>query len=226
MKTLIIVSAFNEARSIEAVISDLKKFGYKNILVVNDGSGDQTEEIARKRKVKVATHVLNRGLGAAISTGLAYARETLPDVVVTFDCDGQHRAKDLKKLLEPIQNNLADVVVGSRLKGKINSIPKRRLLPILVSNFATFLLYGSRSTDTTSGLRAFNRKAFLLIRLNGERMEFSNEFFKEFSRHNLRYEEVSIEPIYTKYSMIGSKQGSELKASLKLGFKLMVDLLR
>lgn len=226
MDVLVIVPAFNEQRSLGKVIDDLKKSGFKNILVVNDGSGDKTGEIAQKKKVKVATHVMNRGLGAAISTGLAFARETKPDVVVTFDADDQHKASDIKYLLAPIISNKADVVIGSRLKSNLKKFPRRRLIPIIISNYATFLLYGVKSTDSTSGLRAFNKKAYENIRLQSERMEFSNEFFKEFGRNKLRHTEVPITPIYTEYSMIGSKQGNELTSSLKLGFKLMIDLLK
>lgn len=226
MNILIVIPAFNEERFIGKIIDDLRKHGYKNILVVNDGSKDQTELIARNKKVRVVTHVVNRGLGAAISTGLAFARETGPDVVVTFDADGQHLASDIPKLISPIDNNRADVVIGSRLKNNLRGFPKRRLIPILVSNMATFLLYGLYSSDTTSGLRAFNKKAYDNIFLKADRMEFSNELFKEFTGKKLRYCEVPIKPIYTEYSMIGSKQGNELIASLKLGLKLTIDLLR
>jgi glycosyltransferase involved in cell wall biosynthesis len=226
MKTLIVVPAFNEEKSLTRVIKDLKAHGYGNILVVNDGSQDKTKEIAEKSNVAVATHVVNRGLGAAISTGLAFARENNPDVVVTFDSDGQHKAEDIKKLLAPITNNVADVVVGSRLKSNNKNFPLRRLLPILFSNLATFGLYGLYSTDTTSGLRAFHRRAYQKIKLKSDRMEFSNEFFKVFVEQRLRYKEVPIDPIYTGYSLTNSKQGSELFSSLKLGFKLIFDLLR
>ena len=226
MKVLVIVPAFNEQGRLGQVLDDLHKYGYRNILVVNDGSQDDTGNIARQKKVLVATHVVNRGLGAAIATGLAHARETLPDVAVTFDADGQHKASELKKLIGPIEDGKADVVIGSRIKGGAGKIPKRRLLPILFSNIGTFLLYGIYFSDTTSGLRAFNRKAIELIRIKSQRMEFSNEFFKEFVRNKLRVVDVPIAPIYTKYSMIGSKQGSEFSSSLKLGFKLMVDLLK
>jgi len=226
MNCLIIIPAFNEERCLGHIIKDLKNLGYKNILVVNDGSKDKTGEIARREKVIVVSHAVNRGLGAAISTGLAYARETNPDVVVTFDADGQHSVSDLSRLLAPIAKNRADVVIGSRLKNNFKGFPLRRLVPILVSNVATFLLYGLYSSDTTSGLRALNKRAYSCIFLRADRMEFSNEFFKEFTRNSLRYLEVPIKPIYTEYSMIGSKQGNELVASLKLGLKLTIDLLR
>lgn len=226
MNVLIVVPAFNEERFLGGVIDDLKRSGHRNILVVDDGSRDKTVQVAKNKKVNVVSHVTNRGLGSAISTGLEFARLTKPDAVVTFDADGQHQAKDLKKLLQPIISRKADVVIGSRLKNNFRGFPLRRLIPIIISNIVTFLLYGLYSTDTTSGLRALNKKAYSKIILKSERMEFSNEFFNEFRRNHLRYFEVAIKPIYTEYSMMGSKQGNELIASLKLGLRLTIDLLK
>ena len=104
IKTLIIVPAFNEEKSLGGVIDDLKKFGYKNILVVNDGSKDDTEKIARGKNVTVISHIMNRGLGAALGTGFAYAKKEKYDILVTFDADGQHKATDIESLISPIIN--------------------------------------------------------------------------------------------------------------------------
>ena len=96
MKILVVVPAFNEAKSLPGVIFDLKKHHYKNILVVNDGSSDKTELISQKGKVVVLNHAINRGLGAGLGSGFKYAKINDFDVIVTFDGDGQHQAKDLK----------------------------------------------------------------------------------------------------------------------------------
>lgn len=207
MKTLIIVPAFNEERSIAAVLNDLKSAGLRNIVVIDDGSTDKTAALAKKSGVVVLSHIINRGLGAALGTGFAFANQNDFDFAVTFDADGQHQAADVKKTLSLLRKRKSDVVVGSRLQKHSKAIPFDRLILNHLSNVATFCLYGVWATDTLSGLRAFNKKALKSIKIKTQRMEVSNEFFKEIKRNNLRYQEIPIEPIYTKYSLERSYQG-------------------
>lgn len=226
MKTLIIVPAFNEESTILSVLNDLVSHGYENIVVVDDGSGDKTAELVRKTKTAVLSHVVNRGLGAALGTGLEYAKVIQADIVVTFDSDGQHRAKDIEKIIKPIKNKEADVVIGSRLMWKNKDMPKTRLIENYVSNFATFILYGVWATDTLSGLRAFNKKAIECIKIKTQRMEVSNEFFKEIRRNKLTYFEIPIEPVYTDYSKMSSSQGQFPWREIRLATTMVLRLFR
>lgn len=225
MNTLIVIPAFNEEKSLAEVIKDLKTHGYKNILVVDDGSTDSTSKVAQKNGAQVLRHIMNRGLGAALGTGFLYASENEIDALITFDGDGQHQASDLKNLLKPIELKTTDVVVGSRFKD-LRNIPVSRKIANLLANFSTFALYGVWTTDSQSGLRAFNKKALGLINIKTERMEVSSEFFKEIHQHKLRYQEIPIKAIYTNYSLKNSKQGNVGLSSVKIGYKMMLRLFR
>lgn len=224
MKPLVVVPAFNEEVSIGEVLTDLKKHGYTNIVVVDDGSSDACGKIAREEGAFVLRHILNRGLGAALGTGFEFARSMRFDTLVTFDADGQHRAADIAKLLVPIRENRADVVIGSRLLGETDGMPGQRKILNRLSNILTYLLFGVATTDSQSGLRAFNQKAVGCLVLKTDRMEVSSEFFKEIRRNKLRFAEVPIKPIYTDYSLKGSSQ--EENASAKIAFRLVLRLFR
>ncbi|MCL4390433.1 MAG: glycosyltransferase family 2 protein [Patescibacteria group bacterium] len=223
MKTFVIIPAYNEAETIANVIADLRRFGYWDIVVVNDGSRDDTGKIARRLKVTVLTHVLNRGLGAALGTGFAYAQKTGADVLVTFDADGQHKAKDIKKLLDVLVKKNVDVVIGSRTRQRANMPLGRRLLNFL-SNVLTLILFQVWSSDSQSGLRVFNKKALECINIKTDKMEVSSEFFKEIRDNHLKFAEVPISAVYTAYGMLSSKQGEF--ASARISWKLFLRLFR
>jgi len=198
------VPAYNESAKIAEVIADLKRNGYQDIVVIDDGSVDNTGAIAEKLGVVVLRHIVNRGLGAALGTGFAYARSQNLDVLVTFDSDGQHQASDILRLVEPIKNGQADVVIGSRWVDS-SKMPILRRFYNFASNILTFVLYGVSTTDSLSGLRAFSQKSVEVISIRTNKMEVSNEFFQEISRNHLRYMEVPIRAIYTDYSRANSK---------------------
>lgn len=226
MKTLIVVPAHNEKEKIKEVISDLKSHGFNDILVVDDGSTDQTGLIADAAGAVVIRHIINRGLGAALGTGFEYARRLDYDCLVTFDGDGQHQAKYLQNLISPIRNNQCDVVVGSRFLKKDSSLPAGRFLVNYVSNIATWLLYGVWTSDTLSGLRAFNREAISKINLKTDKMEVSNEFFWEIKRNNLKFAEVPIECLYTDYSQKHSHNFVSLSHTISIGKGMLLRLFR
>lgn len=223
MKTLIIIPSYNGAKSLSGVISDLKRNGWANIVVIDDGSNDNTSDIAVKNKVPVIRHIVNRGLGAGIGTGFAYGKKTGADIIVTFDDDGQHVAKDITDLVAPIKKNLADVVIGSRMADSVD-MPLSRKVANVLANTLTTLLFGVATTDSQSGFRAFNKKAIECIKIKTDRMEVSSEFFKEIRLNNLRFVEIPIKAIYTDESMAGSRQGS--MASIRIAFKLLLRLFR
>ncbi len=221
MTILVVIPAFNEHGKIQETIRDLKKNGYKNMVVVDDGSSDQTGKLAKKENVEVLTHIVNRGLGAALGTGFEYAKENEPDILVTFDADGQMQAKDIKALVKPIEEKKADVVIGSRALDQKNMPPVRIVLN-WISNFATLILYGVWTTDSLSGFRSFDKDAYNKIQIKTDRMEVSNEFFKEIKRNNLKFVEIPIKAIYTDYS----KKNSKNSDPFDIGFKLLLRLFR
>lgn len=194
----IVIPAYNEEKSIGKVIDGLRKKGYKNIIVVDDGSSDNTYNIAKKKKVVVVRHVINRGLGAALSTGIEAALLLGADYIITFDADDQHYPEDIAKLLEILKNGEADIVIGSRFISKEykKNVPIKYRIGNIGLNIFTFLLFGAWSTDTQSGLRGFNKKAATLIEIKTNRMAVSSEIIAEAKNKKLRIVEV---PINIKY---------------------------
>ena len=229
MKTLILIlPAFNEAQVIAKVLQKIKiavkKLPIKTeILVVNDGSADNTLKIVEKSKVKVITHIINRGLGASLGTGMEYAKRKTADFAITMDSDGQHNPGDIIKVLTPLMKNQADVVIGSRLLGNKQDMPFLRRLNNKAFNLLTLGLFGITTTDSLSGFRGFSKKAIQKIKLKTERMEVSNEFFTEIKRNQLKFTEVPIKVIYTDYSMQKGVKPSNIFAII---FRLLLRLLR
>ncbi|MBN1384716.1 MAG: glycosyltransferase family 2 protein [Elusimicrobia bacterium] len=218
---LILIPAYNEEGSIQNVIQDLKSCGYNNILVIDDNSVDKTYEIVNKLNVYVVKHLLNRGVGCASATGFEIAKILNPEIVVTFDADGQHDADDIIKLIEPIQKGEVDVVIGSRMLAK-SGMPWKRIIYNKIANIATLVIYGFTLSDTQSGLKAFNRKAFNLIDIETSRMEFCSEIIHKLKEKKLKFKEVEVKSIYTDYSL---SKGQGLVNGIKTFIRLVLDRL-
>jgi len=225
MKILIGIPAYNEEQMIGKVIRSLFGIAEKigaDILVVNDGSTDKTYEIVKSPKVTLVNHLLNRGLGGALKTIFAYAKVNGYDILLTFDADGQHKAKDIPKLIGPLIKNHTDVVIGTRWNN-LKKVPVSRLIINQFANIITYLLFGIWTADSQSGFRAFNRKAIQKIHLETDGMEVSSEFFREIYKNKLRFVEVPIDAIYTTYS---TKKGQKLSNAANVFFQLLLRLLR
>lgn len=223
-KLLVIIPAFNEASVIGKTIQGVRRsLEEARILVVNDGSSDTTGLEAKKAGAIVVNHPINRGLGGALGTGLYWAKEKDVDLAVTFDADGQHDPCDIQKVLDPIMSGNADVVIGTRTKSGWSEIPWDRKIVLTLSNWLTWWLFGITTTDSTSGLRAFNRKAIEKIQIKTDQMEVSNEFFYEIKRCKLRLREVPIKVMYTEYSRLKGQKNSN---AFSVGVKLLLRLFR
>jgi hypothetical protein len=161
VKILVIVPAYNEECCVEGVIEDISRhFPSGDILVVNDGSGDMTSDIARNLGAKVIDLPYNLGIGGAMQTGFLYALHEGYDAALQFDADGQHHADQIEKILAPFLSGSADLVVGSRFlsDGGFTSSVQRRIGSKILS-FVVSTIVGRRITDTTSGFRVYGRKA-------------------------------------------------------------------
>ena len=226
VKAVIIVPVFNEEAQITKVIRFIPKSikGLKKIevLVIDDGSTDKTKELASKANIHVISHILNRGLGAAIKTGLDWAKTHNFDIAITFDGDGQHDPSDISKLIKPILEKKADLVIGSRFK-KRQKVPFDRLIINWFANFATFILFGVFSTDSQSGLRAFSKNAIKRIDFKADRMEFSSEILLEAKRNHLKVQEIPTRAIYTSYSRA---KGQKNTNAIPVFSRYLVRLLR
>ena len=196
MKKLAIVPAFNEEKTIGAVLSDVKEFCRDfDILVVDDGSTDRTAEVARTVPgARVVTLPINVGIGGAVQTGFLYARRKGYDVAVQIDADGQHRPAEVGRLLEPILRAEADVVVGSRFMGKGSYRGRAsRRLGIRMFSVTNRLLLRDRITDSTSGFRAYNGRAIEVLSENYPDDYPEPEAIYILKRRGLRIREVPVE---------------------------------
>jgi len=228
MNVVIIVPAYNEEKTLGSVLDNLNSLRLKGIqkeiAVVNDGSEDETAKIAAKRNVTVLNHILNRGLGGALQTGFAFARTKNADFVVTIDSDGQHDPKDIKKLLKPLLQRRADVVIGSRMLLN-QKMPLDRKIVNYFANIVTYLLWSVWISDTQSGLRAFTKEAIGKIDIRTNRMEVSSELMREIGKHKLRVAEVPISAIYTDYSRgKGQKNANAINILVKLLIHKFADI--
>lgn len=228
MKVVAIVPAYNEEKTIGQVITDLKNY-VDEIIVVNDGSTDRTGQIAEKTGAIVYNHLLNRGLGAALKTGFQAALMSEAEIIVTFDADGQHQAEDIPRLIKPILNGEAEVVIGSRfIRNSLKSVIGRKTLRLAqmlrffynqIANFVTFLFFGFGVTDSQSGLRAFSRLALERIQINCDRMEVSSEIISQIKKQNLRFVEIPISAIYSEYSL---SKGQNFLMGVKTLLRLLI----
>ena len=161
-KILIIVPSYREERNILNVISGLKKYVPDlNILIIDDGSRDQTQEIARKCGIISIRHPFNMGYGVTIQTGYKYAVKHDYTIVVQFDGDGQHDPRFIRPLLSALEASDADVVIGSRfLKGGSYDAPFARKLGIQFFSKIASAITGQKFTDSTSGFQALGKSAF------------------------------------------------------------------
>jgi glycosyltransferase involved in cell wall biosynthesis len=222
-KIFIVIPAYNEEKVIGKVITDIKKEGYKNIIVVDDGSVDKTKEVAKKKGATVLRHILNLGQGAAIETGLEYCRKVGADIVVTFDADGQFKTSEIKKVIEPIIKKKVDVVLGSRFLGKTVNIPFLKKLTLKAAVIFTDIFSNIKLTDTHNGFRAFSKNALKKIFINHSGMAHASDIIDQIKRYNLKYQEVPVTVFYTDYSL---KKGQSIFNSIRILLDLLFEKLK
>lgn len=222
---VIVIPAYNEEHTIGWVIEKCKIQHAKcKIIVVDDGSQDRTAKLAKQAGAHVLKHSINRGLGAALATGitgalcLSHKSESGLDktIIVTLDADGQHDPAEIPQLIAPIIKNEAQVVIGNRLKA---GMPWYRRVANCCGNFCTWFLFGIFVSDSQSGFRAFRAEAAAQLRLRTSTMEVSSEIIREIARLKLRIAEVPVTTQYTAYSL---SKGQSFARGLETLWKLIV----
>jgi polyprenyl-phospho-N-acetylgalactosaminyl synthase len=197
----IVIPAFNEAAVIGEVIADVRAV-FDNVVCVDDGSTDGTGELARRAGAHLVRHPINLGQGAAIQTGVEYARARPgARVFATFDADGQHRVKDLAAMIDRLGAGDVDVVIGTRFAQDGGSRPP--LVKRLVLRTAARLSRRGRRlglTDTNNGLRVFNKKVADGLNITMSGMSHANEFIMLIAENHWRVAELPVEVLYTDYS--------------------------
>lgn len=201
--TVVAIPAYNEEVSIGSVILRAKIYA-DMVIVVDDGSTDNTADVARLAGAAVVRHEQNRGYGAAIRTCFETARQLNVDAMVIIDADGQHDPVEIPLLFEELKTSKSDIVIGSRFvngNGRNQKIPLYRKLGMKVLDTATNITTGVRVSDSQSGFRAYSRRAIERIRLNHSDMAAGSEILINAVQHNLAISEV---PISVRYDVSGS----------------------
>ena len=188
----VVVPAYNESKHIKKVINELKKFEY-NIVVVNDGSKDDTLEILKQIKdITILPHIINLGKGGALKTGCDYAVQNGAKIIVVMDSDGQHNPKDIPRFLDKLKK--CELVFGSR--GIDKNMPSILRFGNNVINLTTKILYGVDLIDTQSGFRAFRNTAYKKIRWDSNDYSMESEMIANVSKNNISYDEITIKTVY------------------------------
>ncbi|MBI2588187.1 glycosyltransferase family 2 protein [Candidatus Berkelbacteria bacterium] len=204
MKLVVVIPALNEEKTIGEVIAQIPRRieGVSEIetVVVDDGSTDQTGLVAQKNGALVFRHPINLGVGAATTTGLKAARRLGAGAAVTLDGDGQHNPAEIPLLIQPLLQNKADLVIGSRFLNSSTQIPLLKKIGNHFFNHFTAFLYGVRSSDTQSGFKAFSKNALIFLEPKTHGYEICSEILAEATDHHLRIKEVPISVIYNHYT--------------------------
>ena len=222
-RILIIIPAYNEALNIGRAIEETKtNISEADIIVINDASEDSTALVAKTKGVDVISHVCNLGIGGAVQTGFKYACEREYDIAVQVDADGQHNPQDISKLLTPILNQEADVVIGSRYikkSGFQTSLARR--LGMFFFGLLTSVIVNKRITDTTSGFRAVNREAMEFLA-----KEYPVDFPDAETIIILHYAGFRIKEIPVKIrERFSGKSSTNLLKSFYYPFKVMISII-
>jgi glycosyltransferase involved in cell wall biosynthesis len=207
------IAAFNEEKTIAKIIARAMRH-VDGVIVIDDGSTDDTAMIAKQLGAQVFSHEKNKGYGAAISSCFSMARDLGADVLVTLDGDGQHDPEQIPKVIEPILDGQADVVIGSRFhEGSNREIPRYRLAGMRILNAATNRVSKQRITDSQSGFRSYSKKAIDSIKIYETGMGATSEIAVRADDAGLTIAEV---PISVAYAGLESSSKNPLTHGLEV----------
>jgi glycosyltransferase involved in cell wall biosynthesis len=215
----VVIAAYNEEPRLGATLQSLLPH-HPNVVVVDDGSRDQTRAVALAHGVWMLRHLINCGQGAALQTGIDFALDRGARIVVTFDADGQHDAADIGALVRPIREGRQDVVLGSRFLGQSVGMPLSRLVILKLAVLFTRVFSGIRLTDTHNGLRALSREAARRLRITQNRMAHASEILDQIRRKGLRFCEV---PVTIRYTSGTLAKGQSSWDAVKIVSQLLLD---
>lgn len=217
-KTWIVIPAWNESARLPGVLTQLVGRDWQ-VVVVDDGSQDDTAEVARRAGVWVLRHMINRGQGAALRTGILFATKHGAERIVTFDADGQHRATDIDSLLAPLDDGRADIVLGSRFLGEAPGIPWFRWLLLKAAIQFTRLSTGLKLTDAHNGLRGMTRRVAIDLSFSEDGMAHASQILSMAARLKLKIVEV---PCTVSYTSATLEKGQRNIAALKILSRLLI----
>lgn len=203
--TYVVIAAFNEAQVIRGVVTEVAAQGYP-VVVVDDGSRDETFTHARSPGVTVLRHAVNLGQGAALQTGIEYALRRGARHIVTFDADGQHSVEDIPALVAALATH--DIALGSRFLGKqVVGASRGRKVLLRSATALSNRMSGMKLTDAHCGLRAFRATATPALCITQDRMAHASELLRKIHTSGLRVVEVPVTIKYTEHSMSKGQGG-------------------
>lgn len=194
MKICLLLPAYNEAKTISHIISESRMY-IEPIIVIDDGSGDNTAQIASEQDVVVLRHEINRGKGMALRTGFKYALEHDYEIIITMDSDGQHEPADIPRFLVRLRQNNADILIGARVLEKEKMPLHRRLNNKLISKVGSWLC-GRNIVDFQCGFRLIKSEVLRSITLETVCYETESELLIKAGRLGFRIETLPIRTIY------------------------------
>jgi glycosyltransferase involved in cell wall biosynthesis len=197
-KIIACMPAFNEEKYIGTLVLKTRQY-VDEVIVVDDGSTDNTVEISKLAGAKVIQHKTNKGYGAAIQSIFAEAKKIDPDILVILDADAQHSPQEIPNLIKPILDEGYDCVIGSR-QAQAKKIPFYRRIGQKIILRSVKTLFENKLTDSECGFRAFSRKAIRTLELKESGMAISAETVAEASRKNLKVTQVPVNVAYNKDS--------------------------
>ncbi|MBP9774064.1 MAG: glycosyltransferase family 2 protein [Candidatus Peribacteraceae bacterium] len=217
MRTAAIIPAYNEAGRVGPVVVAATKF-VDQVILVDDGSTDETAAIAKKAGALVVAHRKNCGAGAATMTGIEAARRMGYEIAITLDADGQHDSQDIPRLLEILHSKKADLVIANRF-GQKNNIPFIRRLANGIGNFLTFAVTGLWLPDTQCGFKVFGPNALKQVQLKMPGFEFCTEIIREASQYRWKIVSVPSKVVYSEYTLA---KGQSFANGLRTAAKILV----
>jgi len=194
MNVFVVIPTYNEARTIGYIVKSLQEKGF-NVVIVDDGSRDNTVIEANKYGAELIVHSRNSGKGRCIREGLEHVREKGCDVVVTMDGDGQHDIKEIDKFLDEYRRSGADIILGNRMRNPKKMPFIRRCTNVFMS-FVISSIFGRKIDDSQCGYRLLSRNAIEKMTLKTAKYEIESEMLLEAKRHGLQVSSVDIDSIY------------------------------
>jgi len=195
MNIIAVIPCYNEAKFIQDIVSRSKKYVNK-VIVIDDGSSDNTYEVASKAGAEVIRHEKSSGVGSATRTGIELARKRDADIVITLDGDGQHNPDEIPRLLSLATVENAGIVIGSRFIDPAYNIKLHRRFGISTITFLYNFGAKRHSSDSQSGFRAYTRKFMDTINIEASNYGFSVETLIKARKEKLHIPEVPVSCIY------------------------------
>ncbi len=224
-KVGIVIAMYNESQSIKEVLEVLKEVRPNDsIIVVDDGSKDNCYAVASEVKgIHLLRHYINLGQGAALQTGIEYAKRLGVDYVVTYDADGQHDPHDIQPFQEEMEKGDYDIILGSRFLGQAINMQLSKRIVLKLSIWFGYIFGGLKLTDSHNGFRMINIAKFPAFEMKHNEMAHASEVIDIIREYNLSYKEMPCTIRYTEYSM---QKGQSISNSINIMIQYLMGKMK